>query len=202
MDNEIIPKASVGNSATIEGDPLEFTVSLDIPAAMTTYIEVYTEDGTAIDTAAPTGPQDYVAHTSCVVFPANSTEQTVTVTTLNDDLVEPTEHMYLHLVDPTTPAYVPVHAASSPCNFSPGDNAEVLDIGTRPGIGTIYDNDYQVWVSDETEEEGDEWYDNPNQMSFSVTVSPAVRPGDVVFVDYVLRPLAGAEHPAADSRRL
>ena len=107
-----------GNSSTIEGLTILFSVTLSNPVDVPVSVQVNTADGTAI------APGDYPAIVNqTLTFPANTTtSQNVTVTTVNDAIVESSE---------TFTASLGTLAAS-------GRN---VSLGTASATGNIIDND-------------------------------------------------------------
>lgn len=82
-----------------EGDAgtsnLVFTVTLSPASAQTVTVDYATSDGTA------TAGSDYTATSGTVTFTPGQTSRTVTVTVLNETLVEPDETVILTLSNPS-----------------------------------------------------------------------------------------------------
>jgi hypothetical protein len=104
---------SIGDASATEGATETFTVTLSAPQPGTVTVDYTTADGTA------TAGSDYTAASGTVTFAPGITSQTVTVNTIDDNLVEGTETFNVNLSNPT-------------------GNATIAD-GT--GVGTIIDND-------------------------------------------------------------
>jgi VCBS repeat-containing protein len=122
---------TIDDVTVTEGGTATFTVSLNNPTDIPITINVNYGSGTA------TGGADYDSATDTLTFPAGSTtSQTVTVSTVDDNLVEATENFIASLSTPT---------ALSDRNLS------LTDTGT----GTITDNDAAtLTVNDVTVAEG------------------------------------------------
>lgn len=119
-DNEVpLPAFSVSNAQpTTEGNAAFFTVSLS--AAATTTLIVDYSTGSASGPSAATSDVDFTAVTGqSLTFTPGQTQKTVSISTINDSLLEATETFQLNL--------------SNPSNGS--------QIATAQGIGTINDND-------------------------------------------------------------
>lgn len=90
-----VPSASVSDAATVaEGTDAVFTVSLDQAPLSTVSIDVSTTDDTAVS------PDDFTALTTQTLTftPTGPLTQTVSVTTIDDSLVEPDESFFLDLI--------------------------------------------------------------------------------------------------------
>jgi glucose/arabinose dehydrogenase len=80
-----------GNSGTTNA---VVPVTLDKPASRPVTVQWATQDGTA------TAPSDYTASSGSVVFPAGTTQQTISVPIVGDTTVEPDETFNVHLSAP------------------------------------------------------------------------------------------------------
>ena len=131
-DDDDSPEARVSDASTDEGGTLEFAVTLSEPSERTVSIPVATDDGTA--TAAD---GDYATLLSThVVLAPGVTRRTVAVQTLNDDIVESSEYLWLDL------------------GPMPLGN-DIATIGDSRGRGLIRDtSDRRVSVSDAAVVEG------------------------------------------------
>ncbi|MED5550353.1 MAG: DUF4347 domain-containing protein, partial [Pseudomonadota bacterium] len=93
------PGLSVDDPSIAEGDSgtanLVFTVTLAPASAQTVTVDYATSDGTA------TAGADYTATSGTLTFTAGQTTRTVTVTVLNETLVEPDETVNLTLSNPS-----------------------------------------------------------------------------------------------------
>jgi Ca2+-binding RTX toxin-like protein len=105
---------SINNSSIVEGKPgttnLSFTVSLSTPSSSTVTVNFATSNGTAIAGA------DYISKSGTLTFNAGQTRQTLTVSILDDNIIESAENFKVIL--------------SSPNNSTIADNT---------GVGTIND---------------------------------------------------------------
>ncbi|MDJ0786473.1 MAG: Calx-beta domain-containing protein [Myxococcota bacterium] len=112
------PRVRIGDASIAEGDDgdaelLVFPVSLDRPARQEVVVTFSTADGTA--TAAS---DDYVTTSGGVLIPAGSTNATIEVQIVGDELVETNESLFVDLISAT--------------------NAVIVD---PTGLGTIVDDD-------------------------------------------------------------
>jgi len=104
---------SISDASATEGGAETFTVSLDAASANPITVDFATADGTAV------APGDYTSATGTVTFAPGDTSETVTVSTIDDALVEGTETFDVNLSNAT-------------------GNSAILD---GMGVGTILDND-------------------------------------------------------------
>ncbi len=111
IDNDV-PTVSVSGASAMEGNPLSFTLSLDVPSPVETSVNYATANGTA------TAGSDYVASSGTVTFAPNQMTATVVVQSNDDALSEEAETFTLTLSNPT-----------------------LLSLGNAVGTGTIEDND-------------------------------------------------------------
>jgi|GEM_PF-1082115 len=93
------PSLSVDDPSVTEGDAgtsnLSFTVTLAPASAQTVTVDYATSNGTA------TAGSDYTATTGTLTFTPGQTSRTVTVTVLNETVVEPDETVILTLSNPS-----------------------------------------------------------------------------------------------------
>lgn len=143
MEEKIIPALSINNQTVVEGDSVNFIVSLsDTIDAEVSFIFV-TVESTATENL------DYPSVMDTMIIPAGSASVGIGIPTIDDSLIEVTESFYLSLSSPT--------------------NA-VID--TAIGMATIIDNDSEVVVipslsvNNNTVTEGDD-------IIFTVTLSEA-----------------------------
>ena len=88
------PAAEAADATAIEGDRMEFTVTIGSPATgMSVRYRYRTDDNSAIE------GRDYVATTGIVYFPPGVTRQTVSVDTLNDHEPEDSESFKLEFYE-------------------------------------------------------------------------------------------------------
>ncbi len=115
VDNDTapLPTLSINDVTVAEGGTAGFTVSLSAPSSQTVTVVARTANASAV------APGDYTARSNVTLtFPAGTTSQSFSVTTINDTLVEPTETFNVILSGAT--------------------NAGIAD---AQGVGTIVDND-------------------------------------------------------------
>jgi hypothetical protein len=155
---------SISDASATEGGAETFTVSLDAASANPITVDFATADGTAV------APGDYTSATGTVTFAPGDTSETVTVSTIDDALVEGTETFDVNLSNAT-------------------GNSAILD---GMGVGTILDNDVaepprQISISDASATEGgaetftvslDAASANPITVDFATADGTAVAPGD------------------------
>ncbi|MBW2066496.1 MAG: hypothetical protein JRJ03_16425, partial [Deltaproteobacteria bacterium] len=151
---------SISNAAPVtEGSVASFTVAVN-PAVQTG--DTVTVDFSTLDTGtARSTDGDFTAVSDqTITFNGGESSQTVTVTTLDDALVEGQETFPVELSNPTT-------------------TTGTVGIGTGSATGTIdSDDSYSVAITDSADvNEGE-------TATFTVTISPAVITGDSVTVNY------------------
>ncbi len=97
--NDDTPVASIANAQVVEGtgsNPmLNFTVSLSAPATAPISINFATSNGTA------TAPADYMAASGTVNFTSGQQTQSIAITVIGDNLVEPDETLLVTLSAPS-----------------------------------------------------------------------------------------------------
>ena len=76
----------------MEGDQAEVVVSLSRPADQAVSVDFVSADGTAIEVTG-----DYVGTSGTLTFQPGETDLTITVITLDDQVVEPSENLFLRL---------------------------------------------------------------------------------------------------------
>ncbi len=96
VDNDGVPSISVSNASALEGANAVFTVSLSSPSGK--QITVVYATGTS---GTATSGSDYTPVSGTLTFNPGTTQQTVTVATLSDTLLEPSESFQLKLSNPT-----------------------------------------------------------------------------------------------------
>ena len=104
---------SIGPASAVEGDLLQFPVTLDEPASGNLTVNLTTQDGSAV------APGDYTARTGSVVIPAGETSVTFDVVTRTDGFVEPAELMTARIT---------------------GGGGTPVTLGTTSATGTILDD--------------------------------------------------------------
>lgn len=112
LDNEPKPLVSVADTASVEGNALVFKVTLSAPSGLPVTVQYATVPVTA------TSGADYQAASGTVSFAANTTEKTISITTVNDQITEPDETLEIQLSNPSG-----------------------ADSGDMVATGTIQDND-------------------------------------------------------------
>ncbi|MDE2404407.1 MAG: hypothetical protein KGM17_07045 [Sphingomonadales bacterium] len=132
------PSLSVADATANEGGTLSFVVTRSGSSATAVSVSYSTADGSA------TSPADYTAASGTVSFAAGETSKTITVSTVDDPVIESTEVMTLNLAAPTGGA----------------------TLGTASATGTILDNDSSFAIAGATATEG-------GALVFTVTRSGA-----------------------------
>src|SRR5439155_6852420 len=101
LDNDaavVAPKVTIsGAPSVVEGGNLLFTVTMSVASSTATTI-IYGFGGTA------TPGLDFNSATTSVTIPAGATTGTITVQTIDDLLVEPTETVTVNLLGTSNPA--------------------------------------------------------------------------------------------------
>ncbi|MCP3882764.1 MAG: hypothetical protein GY701_30870, partial [Sulfitobacter sp.] len=166
--------ASVSDDTENEGDDLTFTITLDQTplAGDTVTVDYSTSDNTTA------GATDYTPASSSVTFNASDTTKTVTITTVEDDVVEYDESFNLNL-------------DSIASTFT--DTGSV--IGDPVGIGTITNDDnYKVSVADVITDEPDGLGEGTTTpAAFTLTLNQAVLAGQTATVDYATSSIGATE---------
>ena len=144
----VTPSISINNVTVTEGQSMSFTVSLSESTSVSVSVAYQTQDDDAV------AAQDYLANSGVLIFSPGQTDQTITVTTLDDTLDESKENLDVLL--------------------SAANNATISD-GT--GVGRINDNDAApgLSIADATVTEG-------GNAVLNVTLSAVS--GKTVTVDY------------------
>ena len=117
---------AVGNASALEGAGLTFSVTRTGYSGAAATVSFATASGTAA------APGDFTAASGTVTFAAGETTRTVTVQTVDDSVIEPTETFRLTL----------------------SGQSSGLVPGTMSGTGTINDNDASYAISGATVAEG------------------------------------------------
>ncbi len=128
LDNDALPGIIIDDVTVNEGETATFTITLSSATGVPVTVQYGTADGTA------GAPGDYAAGSGTVTFlPGGPLTQTVTVSTVNDQLPESTENFVVNLTNAT--------------------NAVIVD---GQGVGTILDNDALpgIVIDDVTVQEG------------------------------------------------
>lgn len=143
VDDDGQPTLSIADpAAEVEGNVIDFTISLAPASDQTVTVQWSTSDGTAT-----VGEGDYNANSGTVTFAPGDTSETVSVTTIDDATYEPSETFHVTLSSPT--------------------NALIGDV---QATGTIDDNDGgpQIDIDNTTVFEGNAGTTN---VIFNVTLS-------------------------------
>jgi hypothetical protein len=153
IQNDDQPAISIDNQTVTEGGTANFTVSLDRPSNVSVTVDFATANNTA------QAPGDYTAATGTLTFAPGMTTQPVSVSTVDDSLVEGTETFAVNLSNAT--------------------NATIAD---ATGVGTILDNDVapsNITINDVSANEG-----NSGTTAFNFTVSLSAAQPAPVTVDF------------------
>jgi len=89
VDNDDDAELIISNAEIVEGNILQFEVSLTTPSSVDTKIELFTNDGTA------RSPNDYIAYTDQIMIPSESIKKVIKINTIDDKLVEEDENFVL-----------------------------------------------------------------------------------------------------------
>ena len=147
-NDEPLPVLTITNEDVHEsGGTVTFTLTLDRESEVAMEVLYATLDAGTAPTAANL---DYTSTTGRVIFPSLSTEQTITVNILEDNIVEGEETFEIMLSAPTT--FITTDA----------------EVPVLPGnaVGTIIDNDSRLAVGDITVIEN---VGNPPGLRFTIT---------------------------------
>ena len=125
MDSGAVTVAVAGPAAVTEGETASFTVSLSGAVAEPVEVAYATEDGTAKSGAEG----DYTAASGTLTFSPGALEQTIEVTTIDDELDEAAETFAVVLTAPNLPAGVSVETARAEAAITDGDPLPELTIG-------------------------------------------------------------------------
>ena len=120
-DNDAAPSVSIADASVTEGDTATMTVSLSGASALPISVNYATADDSAV------AGDDYTAGTGTLTFAAGETEQTIDISTVDNDLNENPETFSVSLFDPV--------------------NATLSD---AEATVTIEDNDNPVIIIEET----------------------------------------------------
>jgi large repetitive protein len=112
LDNDPEPTLSINDVTRNEGGVFVFTVTLSAASGQQVRVHYDTVDGTA------TAPGDYTAASNNLTFTPGQLTRTISISSINDLLVEPSETFSVHLSAPI--------------------KATIAD---ADGAGTIVDND-------------------------------------------------------------
>jgi hypothetical protein len=141
-----VPSITIGDGSIPEGNAgtvaAAFTVFLSATSTQPITVAYATSDGTA------TAGSDYQAANGTLTFAPGETRETITVLVNGDRLPEPNEKFSVNLSSPT--------------------NASIAD---GQGVGTIFDDEPRISISDFTKAEGRK--NQTTQFTFTVTLSAA-----------------------------
>ncbi|HEY0159174.1 MAG TPA: Calx-beta domain-containing protein [Thermoanaerobaculia bacterium] len=142
------PVIAIGDASEPEGTSLVFVVTLSAARATPVTVDFATADGTAV------APGDYASASGTVTFEPGETQETITVTTVEDAGFEPDETLFVHLT-----------------------NASGAAIGDTEGMGTLENDDGNpvLTIGDASAPEG-------TSVVFTLTLSaPSTEPVSVDF---------------------
>src|SRR5262245_60461989 len=145
-DGDWRPLVFVGGATVIEGNTgtanATITVTLSHPTSVEVTVDYATADGTA------TAGMDYLATSGTLSFVPGETSKTITVPVLGDRLHESNETFFVNL-----------------------SNATNADIYYGQGVGTIFDDEPRISITDFTKAEGKR--NKTTLFTFTVTLSAA-----------------------------
>ncbi len=128
-DNDNALLAIADSSANEGAGSVDVMVNLSNPAASDVHVDFTTNDGTAM------AGSDYTALSGTVTFPAGSTSESVTISLLDDALLEGDEVFSVNLSNPTNAS---LGTASADVTITENDTLElsVADLAANEGSGT------------------------------------------------------------------
>ena len=101
-DDDPLPQLSVADSGATEGDPIQFTVTLDTASGRTVTVPWTTAVSHTGDPASPT--DDFVAASGTLTFASGTTTAHIVIATVEDEVSEPDETFQIQLGQPTNAA--------------------------------------------------------------------------------------------------
>ncbi len=171
------PLITMADLSVTEGAPAVFAATLTNATPGGVTLTYSTLNGTA------TAPQDYTTVTGTLNFIGTAGEvRTVTVTTIDDNLVEPEEHFFLTFNHPSNP--VGIQALQAKATLIDNDQAtiSVNDISVSEGVGTAT---FVVTLSKAVQ--------NEITITYATVNNTAIAPGDYTPVSGTLT--FGGTHP-------
>jgi hypothetical protein len=130
LDNDSA-NLSIGNASTVEGGNALFTVSLSSPSANTVSVTYATSGGTAVSGT------DFNATSGSLTFLPGETSKTISVQTIDDLLIEPTESFTISLANPTNAAITQATGTGSIIDNDFGNAITVVGVGP---VTTVYES--------------------------------------------------------------
>ena len=136
IDNDPLPRLSIGDAAATEGGTVAFTVLLEPVSGRTVTVPWTTGGGTA----SPT--EDYTPASGTLTFPAGATSAQIDVATVDDDTPEDDETFRVSLGPPTNAALGDavavgiIHDDDGPPRMTIA-NAEAVVEGNGPAVFTV-----------------------------------------------------------------
>ncbi len=126
QDATTVPAISIANAGTVaEGGTASFAVTLSSSLSQTVTVLYTTVDGSA------TAPADYTAKTGMLTFVAGDTEETVTVVTKTDGLLELAESFTVTL---NTPTNATIADGSGSATISDATVTPTVSIADAPAV--------------------------------------------------------------------
>ena len=130
VENTTLPVLSVAQAAASEGDTLEFTVTLSPASTEEVTVQYETATGTA------TQGEDFTGVAGTLTFSAGDIEETVTVTTAEDQLDEGSETFSLTLKAPTNAVLANGRARLAAAGTILDDD-DPVEVGVSPAWGLV-----------------------------------------------------------------
>ena len=101
-DDDPLPQLNIADSGATEGDPIQFTVTLEPASGRTVTVPWTTAVSSTGDPASPT--EDYAAASGTLTFASGTTSVNIDVATVDDEVSEPDETFQVQLGQPTDAA--------------------------------------------------------------------------------------------------
>ena len=141
-DNDDGPAISISDVTIAENaGTAAFTVSLDAASAQAISVDFATADGTA------SAPGDYTSNSGTLNFAAGETSQTVTVTIIDDGVVEPDETFTVDLSNPTNATVAESQGLgtianddAAPTGFSVAFTTDPVNVNNQTSVSALLSN--------------------------------------------------------------
>ena len=98
-DDDPLPQLNIADSGATEGDPIQFTVTLEPASGRTVTVPWTTAPSHTGDPASPT--EDYAAASGTLTFASGTTSAHIDIATVDDEVSEPDETFQVQLGQPT-----------------------------------------------------------------------------------------------------
>jgi hypothetical protein len=175
------PQVSIANAAINEGNSgtsaLNFTVTLDQPAAQAVTVSFATANGSA------QAGSDYVAASGTVTFAANDVSETIAVTINGDTLFEASETLVVNLANPVNATIADNQATGTINNDDTAPTLSIADTSVSEGNAGVANVAFTVTQSAAS--------GLATSVSFATADGTATAPADYVATNGILTFAAG-----------